>query len=560
MTSGLVIHIEHGGLTRTEVVMRERIRIGHDATCDVCLPSDGALSTPIEIELARTSDGYEVERAAPESVLFINDTPLREGAIIRDGDELHPMDGAIRLRFYRAGVSGALVAMTPDQVAVHEPEEFGGGARVAPFIEHAAIEAAATARRDDAKVFLREFTRELVREISPVTKIVTMLLIAALVGGLIYFPYAYYHEMRRARGENEAMRAELAAVRDAMGVTTNRITQIDENNAAIVNILTNAPQLAAKYSSGVCLIAGTYQWYETGTNRPLRHPQGGVEEDGIPQPTEAEGEGATLTPDGAGAIAQYDFVGTGFHVGGGYVVTNRHVAARPWEADPRSSYLTGTVPARARVVRLVAFFPNRRQPLPMRLRATNPTEDLAVCTVNIGNAKNVPALPLDTEMDANPIGNEVVMMGYPSGPDRLLALLPEQQSRTAQTRYGNSLENLIGYLANQNLIRPLTTRGTITDLLARRIVYDARTAEGGSGAPLFGQSGRVIGVNFAVLPSNSASNLAIPVSFARELLTRSGWTPPAPAKLEIEADAATTANDNSAIPLRTPSPSVSGAR
>ena len=53
--------------------------------------------------------------------------------------------------------------------------------QVAPFIEQAAIESAATARRDDAKVFLREFTRELVREINPSTKFITLAM-AVLVG------------------------------------------------------------------------------------------------------------------------------------------------------------------------------------------------------------------------------------------------------------------------------------------------------------------------------------------------------------------------------------------
>jgi hypothetical protein len=110
------------------------------------------------------------------------------------------------------------------------------------------------------------------------------------------------------------------------------------------------------------------------------------------------------------------------------------------------------------------------------------------------------------------------MMGYPSGPDRLLALLDDAESRGIQQRYGTPMAQL-AYLAETKRIQPLTTQGSITDLDVRRIVYDARTAEGGSGAPLFGPSGRVIGVNFAV-----------------GLLERSGWT--APPKEGKEADTA----------------------
>lgn len=583
MTSGLVVHVEHNGETRTEVFTGERVHIGHDATCDICLPLDAALSSPIELEIAFTDGHYAIVSVAPGSNLTHNKAPLRSGAIIRDADEVRCTGANLSLRFYPIGLTEAMVATAPNEVERHSRATLAGTnalagtnltgtnltgtntVHVAPFIEHAAIEAAATARRDDAKVFLREFTRELVREISPVTKIITLLIALSLIGGTFFFVHEIYanrKEAERSRMEAEALREQFIALRQQMGATTEQISEIDKKNQQLVDILSIAPQIAAKYSGGVCLIAGTYQWYETGTNRPLRYRQSGVDEDGVPQPTEAEGEDAALTPDGNGSIAQFDFVGTGFHVGSGFILTNRHVASRPWEADPRSQYLTGAVPARARVVRIVAFFPNRRQPLPLRLRTVSSSEDLALCSVDAGDdVKAIPVLPLDNESGATGIGKDVAMMGYPSGPDRLLALLSETQSRQAQARYSASLEGLIGYLASQNLVRPLMTRGTITDLLARRIVYDARTAEGGSGAPIFGQSGRVIGVNFAVLPSNSASNFAVPIRYARELLERTGWRSPETATDEAADEAADAPTEDavSATARATPSPNTPAA-
>ena len=66
---------------------------------------------------------------------------------------------------------------------------------VAPFIEAAAIESAATARRDDAKVFLREFTRELVREIKSEHQVlITWPSRSFLVGGMLYLGFAMYRE------------------------------------------------------------------------------------------------------------------------------------------------------------------------------------------------------------------------------------------------------------------------------------------------------------------------------------------------------------------------------
>jgi len=84
----------------------------------------------------------------------------------------------------------------------------------------------------------------------------------------------------------------------------------------------------------------------------------------------------------------------------------------------------------------------------------------------------------------------------------------------------------------------LTTQRNITDLSARLIVYDARIGEGGSGALLFGPSGRVIGITFAMFTENNASNFAVPVRYAVALLEKSGWTAPANPEAEQKETAA----------------------
>ena len=129
------------------------------------------------------------------------------------------------------------------------------------------------------------------------------------------------------------------------------------------------------------------------------------------------------------------------------------------------------------------------------------------------------------------------MMGYPNGPDRILALAEESEARDINARYGSSLESLIKYLSESKRIRPQTTKGAITDLADRRIVHSAQTAEGGSGAPLFGQSGRVIGVNFAIFTENTASNFAVPIRYAITLLERAGWKSPEPDTVEPNENA-----------------------
>jgi serine protease Do len=275
---------------------------------------------------------------------------------------------------------------------------------------------------------------------------------------------------------------------------------------------------------------------EPGTGRPLRYPEAQMNEDG--GAVQSSGDPQALTPEGKAAIAEYEFVGSGFYVGDGFVVTNRHIA-QPWRADDRAQSLSANVKGQPRLKKLNAYFPNYPQPIGLKVKLAAQRDDLAVCSLDTKEIPSqIPILPLELDENAVEVGKTVVMMGYPSGPDRLLALLDDAESRGIQQRYG-SLDSLLGYLAQNRRIQPLTTQGNITDLDVRRIAYDARTAQGGSGAPLFGPSGRVIGVNFAVFTENEASNFAAPIRYGLALLQRAGWTAP-PEKDGKDAEAASS--------------------
>ncbi len=304
--------------------------------------------------------------------------------------------------------------------------------------------------------------------------------------------------------------------------TNDTLSDLDRSNREIQNSLSLAVKLRSEYGSGVCLIAGSFYFVEAGTGRPLRHPESSATEGGA---NVESSETPLLTPEGKGQVAEYEFVGTGFYVGGGFVVTNRHIV-QPWRADERAESIGSSVQGQPRLKKLSAYFPGHAQPMALKLKAAAQREDLAVCTLETTEPpSDIPILPLETNADATAVGKTVVMMGYPSGPDRLLAILDDAEARAIQQRYG-ALEPLLGYLAGTRRIQPLLTQGNITDLDTRRISYDARTAEGGSGAPLFGPTGRVIGVNFAVFTENQASNFAVPIQFCITLLERAGWSAP----------------------------------
>src|SRR6266496_2497246 len=470
--TGLVIHISSVNDRSTEVVMSERIRIGACEDCDVKirLPQqliEATAKVPV-IELARSNGSYRVTSLNSGVEIRLNGKRIRPNAAIDDGDEVWIGPSGPSIHFFPVGSTAALVPGRRDT------------AHVAPFIEQAAMESSSTARRDDAKIFLREFTRELVREINPSTKILVFAILIASVLGALYIGIALSSEIRRLRKINDDLRSQAAAMNDQVSKTNEQLSDLDRSNKDVIRSLSLAVKLRSDYGSGVCLIAGSYMFVEAGTGRPLRYPETQTNESG--ESVQSGNDNPVLTPEGRGPIAEYEFAGTGFYVGLSFVVTNRHVV-QPWLADERAQSLNSTVRGQPRLKKLMAFFPDQTQPVTLKYKQVSQREDVAVCTVD---SKDLPpklaVLPL--ERDSNEVvGNMVVTMGYPNGPDRLLALLDENEARGIQQRYG-SVEALLGYLAETKHIQPLTTQGNITDLNTRRIVYDARTGEGGSGAPL----------------------------------------------------------------------------
>lgn len=519
MATGLVIHISSGDDRHTEILTDDKVSIGTSESCDLRLRSSSVpktLANAVLLELTRDDGTYRVSDFAPDVPLLLNGEPVSQDVEIRDGDELRIADGKPLLHFFPVRALPAVVPGTKRET------------HVAPFIEAAAIESAATARRDDAKVFLREFTRELVREIRTSTKLIALTLVVILVGGVLYLGFAMFKEIRRSRALIADQGAQLGQMRDQVLRTNDQLTDIGQRTKVLQDSLSLAVKLRSDYGAGVCLIAGSFYFVESGTGRPLRYAEAQANETGSGAPE-------SLTPEGNAAVAEYEFVGTGFHVGNGYVITNRHIA-QPWIADDRAQSIS--LKAQPRLKRLIAYFPEHTQAIPLKFKAAAQRDDLAVCLLDLPEIpENIPALPLETDPDAVAVGKTVVMMGYPSGPDRLLALLDDAESRGIQQRYGTPMAQL-GYLAETKRIQPLTTQGNITDLDVRRIVYDARTAEGGSGAPLFGPTGKVIGVNFAVFTENQASNFAVPIRFGVSLLERNGWQAPPKEGKDKEVEAA----------------------
>jgi len=542
MAVGIIIHVSVGKEKRTELFSEENIRFGADEACDLQIITEKVAAKGVWLELELNDKIYRVINFQPSLNLTLNGSPIHRFAPINNGDTIEIPTTEVALSFFSLTSKSSLITTN------REPH-------IAPFIESAAMESAFSPKRDDAKTFLREFVRELSREIGWLTKLIVLSIVLASLGGIFYLGNSYNNELQRTRELAEQQAQVVHRLQEQLVQNNEQLGQIDKSNKDIIKTVSLAPNLRVEYGNGVCLIVGVYDLIDKKTGKPLRYPDPQAFQPSPFEPSEQSSEEGmnappsqmTLTTEGNGSTVEYDFIGTGFHVGGGYIVTNRHVV-QPWEEDDLVKQMLTDAKGRARIKRLVVYFPNLPQPFQLKIQQLGGREDLAIGKIADENVSpDIPVLPLETDATAASVGKTVVTMGYPNGPDRLLAMVDDAEAKTINSRFGGSRQALINYLAQSLKIVPLTTQGAITDLDVRRIVHDAKTAEGGSGAPLFGQTARVIGVNFGVFTESTAANMAIPISFAIDLLRKAGWKSPEEIKnAAVSQNQTASANTNTA--------------
>lgn len=544
MAVGIIIHMSVGAEKRTEIFAQEHISIGATEDCDLQIRSKQVEEDSVWIRLENTDGVFRIIDFDSRLPLKFNDGDIRRFVALNDADTIS-LDGT-DISFIFFGIKSRASMITTNRET-----------HVANFIEEAAIEAAATPERDDAKAFLREFSRELMREISWTTKAVILVLVLGFISGILYLGYAVNNELRTSRELAQRQNDVIESLEKKLGQTSDQIGALEKTNTDLVKNISLAQNVRVEYGNGVCLIYGIYDLVDRKTGKVLRYPDPNSYAPNPYEPQTEPNEGdeplvaepqTGLTTEGNGSTVEYDFVGTGFHVGEGFIVTNKHVL-QPWTEDDVVKQMMRNAKGRARLKRLVVYFPGVTTPFTMKVAATGGREDVAVGKVDAESLpESIVALPLETDGSSQTIGKTVVTMGYPSGPDRLLAMVDENEMKSLSSRFGNSRQNLINYLAESNRIVPLLTQGAITDLDSRRIVHDARSTEGSSGAPIFGQSGKVIGVHFGVFTESSAVNMAVPIRFGLELLSKAGWYAPgeAPPQNQNTAEAANTRTEQSA--------------
>src|SRR5579863_8179731 len=205
--------------------------------------------------------------------------------------------------------------------------------------------------------------------------------------------------------------------------------------------------------------------------------------------------------------------GTGFLVGNGLLATNRHVA-EPWYGDTEAQGLIDHG-ATAMLERLVVFFPNSPTPVSLTPGTVSSTGDLAVLRIEDKNAvRGLAVLPLAKSV-ASP-GELVTVIAYPMGIAGMVAKSPSGIYQRLAYRHNDI--TAASELAALSLIRPSTTCGHLGDVVGDKLIYDAPTAHGGSGGPVFDSNAEVIGVNSAYIDGFSGGTLGVSVEALRPLI------------------------------------------
>jgi S1-C subfamily serine protease len=313
---------------------------------------------------------------------------------------------------------------------------------------------------------------------------------------------AQSHDLRKKVAAADG--ADADALKKQLLETQNRLALLEKEGSI-------AETIVQKYGPSVCLLHVVVEFRDRESGKSL---QVAVDANGKPQ---VDDKGmAQLGVSGAGPLLQVDAFGTGFLARrDGTILTNHHVAEPWWHDDDLKHLLDQGVDPY--VSSYDAYFPGKPAAIRAKLGRISFEADVATLKLETPPPSHTELLELDPRKEASVTGEPVVLMGYPTGVEGILARANSDvvQKIASGTR---DVGQVMSRIASQQLIRPTTTQGHIGDVLKDKIVYDAATTSGGSGGPLFNRNGKVIGINFAVLKGFGGSNLAVPVRYANDLL------------------------------------------
>ncbi len=481
------------------------VRIGTSTDAAIHFPADREPAVAAHhARLTRQGPSYLL-RAVPGQRVEVNGEPV-EARLLVPGDRIRIGEGGpvLRFRLYKAGrgpyksIPEALVDCV-DCALLGSPTPWGR-----------------------TVLFLKAMPRELFTQTSPWSRGAVLLLLALLLvttGVLLFRTTRLEGQLARQAEEVHSIaglveQAEenalsLEALREVRAQLETRLSDAVERVEALEARSEAGQRVVAAAARSVVFLQGSYGFVEPVDRKPLRLVLG---PDGRPL-TDVRGN-PRISVAGTGPVLERFYTGTAFvATEDGLLLTNKHVAV-PWAFDESAKALVrqGLIPV---MRRFIGYLPGVEEPFDVELVVASETADVAVLRCS-GITGSVPYLPM-SEAPAQP-GEEVVVLGYPTGMRALLA-------RTNQAFVDSLMQSarmdfwaMARRLSEAGHIGPLATRGIVGQVTSARVVYDAETTSGGSGGPVVGLDGNVRAVNAAILVDFGGSNLGVPAAEARRLL------------------------------------------
>lgn len=456
-----LLHLSGPLRGRTVTYPERLLRVGSEAGSEVRLVDGEVAPRHAQIEWVEAECQFHLRTVDGE--VFVNGNQVEE-VILDDGDQVEFGAGGPKVRFRIYVPIGAVCKpvrrMLEDarDVAVHS----GGAAGT------------------------QTLTRDLFTQATPSLKVgfpLFVVAVAFLVGWIGGWLGSRPSAEERRRTADLVTKAELDELRRQQAAQTAELQRLAQANAVIRRI-------QKEWSRGVCLVHGVWRLrMASGTWFELR----------------------------AGEPVEFEYTGSGFlATPHGHIVTNRHVAV-PWleETSVQPLLQAGAMPE---FTHLTATFPDREPiAVPPGSILRRPDDlDVAVLVVPEPLVQDMPVLPLRR----TPVDNDdqrAIVVGYPTGLASLLARADSEVVEKLRQSAAN-LTDAIALLAAERLIAPVITQGIVSNVQEHVIAYDALTTGGGSGGPVFGGSGEVIAVNYAIQRGFSGHNFGVPIRFAVELL------------------------------------------
>ncbi|MFO1078495.1 MAG: trypsin-like peptidase domain-containing protein [Planctomycetota bacterium] len=454
-----LLHLSGPCRGRTITYAVPRVTVGSDPKCTAYLPDPHV--APQHARIDWIQDGCEFHLCRGEGRVFVNGNEVEE-VILENEDELEfGVDGPkARFRIY-----------VPNG-AVCKP--------VRRMVE----DARAVGRASGNSAATRSLTRDLFTQATMKLKVGFPLAVLATVG--LSWLGAWWitrpSSAERQRTANMVTKEELEALRADQRTQSERLATLARTDATVRRI-------HEEWSRGVCLVHGVFR---------LQLADGSWFTMGGSEPYDIEYTGSAFLADAEGDI-----------------VTNRHVVV-PWESlDEIAPLLEGG--ATPHFARLTATFPGRSPvDIPQASIRLDPQGmDVAVARLPAAAIAGIPVLPIAKEDRRD--HDHAIVVGYPTGLGALLARADTQLvDRLRQQRA--SMTDAIAALAAADEVNPMINRGGISSIEDRVVTYDAPTTHGGSGGPVFAETGEVIAVNHAIQQGFTGANYGVPIRFARELL------------------------------------------